>query len=119
MPDDQTIHLDASRKNKRRFIAICFLVIFAAIVLLPIWIVHYPPLLDFPTHVASAFVLAHLHNPNYEFAHYYSAEWAPTPYVSTNVLMVALSRVMPTLIAGKLVFSLGMIGLPLAAWFFL
>lgn len=119
MPDDQSIQSAALRKSKRKLIALVFLLILATIVALPIWNVHYPPLLDFPTHVASAFVLANLHNSNYEFAHYYSAEWAPTPYVSTDVLMVAFSRVMPTLAAGKLVFSLGMIGLPLAAWFFL
>ena len=119
MPEDQATQPAPSRKTSHRKIVLVFLVIVAAMVVLPIWNVHYPPLLDFPTHVASAFVLANLHNPNYEFAHYYSAEWAPTPYVSTNVLMVAFSRVMPTLIAGKLVFSLGMIGLPLATWFFL
>jgi hypothetical protein len=119
MPEEQATQPSPSKKNKHRIVAVIFLVILATTVVLPVWNVHFPPLLDFPTHVAGAFVLANLHNSNYEFARYYSAEWAPTPYVSTNVLMVAFSRVMPTLVAGKLVFSLGMIGLPLAAWFFL
>ncbi len=77
MPDDQVMQPGPPKKTKHRLIALIFLVILAAIVVLPIWNVHYPPLLDFPTHVASAFVLANLHNSNYEFAHYYSAEWAP------------------------------------------
>jgi len=106
-------------KTKHRILTLILLVILAAVVVLPIWSVHYPPLLDFPTHVASTFVLAQLHNSHFEFAHYFAADWAPTPYITTDVLMVAFSRLMPTLIAGKLVFSLGMIGLPLAAWFFL
>jgi hypothetical protein len=119
MPENQVAQSDPRGKISIKVMAFTLVVLLAAIVVLPIWIVHYPPLLDFPTHVASTFVLAQLHNPRYDFACYYAADWAPTPYITTDVLMVAFSRVMPPLIAGKLVFSLGMIGLPLAAWFFL
>jgi len=119
MLENQFAQSGVSDKFPNRLLAFVLIVVLAAIVVLPIWIVHYPPLLDFPTHVASTFVLAQLHNPRYEFARYYGADWAPTPYITTDVLMVAFSRVMSPLIAGKLVFSLGMIGLPLAAWFFL
>jgi hypothetical protein len=119
MPENQIAPSGVPGKTPRQLLAFALVVVLAAIVVLPIWIVHYPPLLDFPTHVASTFVLAQLHNPRYEFARYYAADWAPTPYIITDVLMVAFSRVMSPLIAGKLVFSLGMVGLPLAAWFFL
>jgi len=119
MPENQPPQPGRSNNTQHKLIALAVLLILTTIVVLPIWYVHYPPLLDFPTHVASTFVLAQLHNSHYEFARYYAADWAPTPYITTDVLMVAFSRVMPTLIAGKLVFGLGMIGLPLAAWFFL
>ena len=69
--------------------------------LLPIWIVHFPPLLDFPNHLASSFVLARLHNPSFEFGQWYSANWGLRPYIATDFLMGALGRVMPQLIAGK------------------
>jgi hypothetical protein len=87
--------------------------------LLPIWIVRFPPLLDFPNHLASSFVLARLHNPSFEFGQWYSANWGLRPYIATDFLMGALGRVMPQLIAGKIMLSLGVLGLPLAAWFFL
>ena len=95
------------------------ILILAAMVLLPIWSVHYPPILDFPNHVASSFVLFHLHDSQYNFSQYYRGDWGPTPYITTDFLMGALSRVLPALVAGKLVLSLGALGLPLAAWFFL
>jgi len=119
MSENQPAQPGAPGKTRNKLFIIAALVILAAIVALPMWIVHFPPLLDFPTHVASTFVLAQLHNSHYEFSKYYAADWAPTPYITTDVLMVAFSRVMSPLIAGKLVFTLGMIGLPLAAWFFL
>src|SRR5882724_6695364 len=119
MSENQAAQPGATGRTPNRLLVIAVLVILAAIVALPMWIVHFPPLLDFPTHVASTFVLAQLHNSQYSFSHHYAAEWSPTPYITTDVLMVAFIRVMSPLIAGKLVFTLGMIGLPLAAWFFL
>ena len=100
-------------------IAAAGILILAAMILFPIWSVHYPPILDFPNHLASSFVLFHLHDAQYNFGQYYRGDWGPTPYITTDFLMGALSRVMPALVAGKLVLSLGALGLPLAAWFFL
>lgn len=100
-------------------LASVFLFLFALALLLPIWCVRFPPLLDYPNHLASSFVLAHLHSPQYDFAKYYSAEWGLKPYVTTDFLMGELGRIVPPAAAGKLVLSLGALGLPLAAWFFL
>jgi hypothetical protein len=100
-------------------LAIAILLLSALGLLLPIWSVRYPPLLDYPNHLASSFVLAHLHSPQYDFSRYYSGEWGLKPYITTDFLMGALGRIVPPLAAGKLVLSLGALGLPLAAWFFL
>jgi hypothetical protein len=100
-------------------LASVFLFLFAVALLLPIWCVRFPPLLDYPNHLASSFVLAHLHSPNYDFAKYYSAEWGLKPYITTDFLMGQLGRIFPPAVAGKIVLSLGALGLPLAAWFFL
>lgn len=104
--------------ERKRLKAILFFLLAAAI-LLPIWIVHYPPLLDFPNHLASSFVLAHLHDPAYNFGHEYSGHWGLNPYITTDFVMGQLGRVFPPVVAGKIVLSLGALGLPLAAWFFL
>lgn len=87
--------------------------------LLPIWIVRFPPLLDYPNHLASSFVLARLHNPSFNFGDYYGASWGLKPYIATDFLMDVLGRVMPQIVAGKIVLSTAVLGLPLAAWFFL
>jgi hypothetical protein len=104
---------------RRKWLKAILFVLLAAAILLPIWIVHYPPILDFPNHLASSFVLAHLHDPNYEFGHEYSAHWGLKPYITTDFVMGRLGRIVPPLVAGKLVLSFGALGLPLAAWFFL
>src|SRR5579863_833786 len=104
---------------QRNRLAAASLAVIAATLLLPIWIVRFPPLLDYPNHLASSFVLARLQDSSYDFGQYYSASWGLKPYIATDFLMGALGRVMPQLIAGKIVVSLGVLGLPLAACFFL
>jgi hypothetical protein len=91
----------------------------AASVVMPIWAVPYPPLLDYPNHLASSFVLGHLHDPRFTFGSYYTSNWHAMPYIATDFVMDVLSRILPALIAGKIVLSLGALGTPLAAWFFL
>ena len=95
------------------------LAIFTFVILAPIWSVHYPAILDFPNHVASSFVLARLHDPAYIFGQYYAANWGLKPYITTDFVMMELGRVVPPLVAGKIALSVGALGLPLAAWFFL
>ncbi|MGA7783551.1 MAG: hypothetical protein WB997_02800 [Candidatus Acidiferrales bacterium] len=104
-------------RDKR--VAAALFVLLAAAILLPIWIVHYPSLLDFPNHVASAFVLGHLHDPSYTFGQYYAGQWGLKPYIATDFMMMELAKIVPPLVAGKIVLSLGALGLPLAACFFL
>ena len=42
----------------------------AGVLLLPIWLVEFPPLLDYPNHLAQTFVLAHLNDPNFHFSEF-------------------------------------------------
>jgi hypothetical protein len=116
LPAQQSTVSNIVRQNP---VATAGILVLAAIILVPIWSVHYPPILDFPNHLASSFVLFHLHDAQFNFGEYFRGDWGPTPYITTDFLMGALSRVMPALAAGKLVLSLGALGLPLAAWFFL
>ncbi len=102
----------------KRLVAVVFALVAAAI-LVPIWVVHYPPILDFPNHLASSFVLAHLHDPSYTFGQFYAGQWGLNPYITTDFVLMELGRIVPPLVAGKIVLSIGALGLPLAAWFFL
>ncbi|MGH9773753.1 MAG: hypothetical protein ACRD50_02270, partial [Candidatus Acidiferrales bacterium] len=89
------------------------------ILLLPIWIVKYPPLLDYPNHLASTFVLAHMGDPSFRFAESYKLHWGPYPYLTDILILGALDRIVPPLIAGKIFLSLCVLAFPLAARFFL
>ena len=66
--------------------------IVAATLLLPIWIVAFPPLLDYPNHLARAFVLAHLNDPEFSFRQFYRSDWGPYPYLGMDASLALLAR---------------------------
>ena len=70
------------------------------LLLLPVWIVRYPPLVDYPNHLARYFILAHLKDPNLHLAELYESKWGPYPYVALDLLGVALQRLMPIYVVG-------------------
>lgn len=93
--------------------------IVAATLLLPIWIVAFPPLLDYPNHLARAFVLAHLNDPEFSFRQFYRSDWGPYPYLGMDASLALLARLFPIETAGRVYLSLCVLALPAAAWFFL
>ncbi|HVB34780.1 MAG TPA: hypothetical protein VNJ52_10470 [Patescibacteria group bacterium] len=98
---------------------ILLLLLLAAALLVPIWTVSYPPLVDYPNHLASAFVLAHLKDSAFDFGRYYAADWNTFPYLTMDWILVALQWVVPIDVAGRLLLSLCALSVPAAAWFFL
>lgn len=90
-----------------------------ALLLTPVWRVRYPPLLDYPNHLARAYVTAHLHHPALHFGDYWRAEWRPYPYLTMDLLLIGLHRFQPMETAGRIVISLSLLALPAAAVFFL
>src|ERR1700688_1958120 len=93
--------------------------ILAAPLLAPIWIVAFPPLLDYPNHLARAFVLAHLNDPAFTFSRFYRADWGAYPYLGMDASLAVLGRLFPIETAGRIFLSLCVLALPAAAWFFL
>src|SRR6202166_1968254 len=93
--------------------------ILAAMLLTPIWIVAFPPLLDYPNHLARAFVLAHLNDSHFSFQQFYRADWGAYPYLGMDASLAVLGRVLPIETAGRVYLSLCLLALPAAAWFFL
>ncbi len=102
-----------------RPLALVALALLAAALAAPVWLVEFPPLLDYPNHLAGSFVLAHIHDPQYRFAEWYRADWDLYPYVTMDVVLVLLQRVFPVEVAGKLFLSLTLCSLPCGAFVFL
>jgi hypothetical protein len=59
-----------SLTSNTRILRILLLALIAVALLFPVWLVRYPPLLDYPNHLARSFVLAHLHDPAFHFPSY-------------------------------------------------
>jgi hypothetical protein len=96
------------------------LILVAALaLLLPLWIVRYPPLLDYPDHLARSFIVFHLDDPAYRFRSFYSTEWGPYPYLGMDVSLVGLQHLLPAETAGRLLLSVCVLLLPIAGWWFL
>jgi hypothetical protein len=93
--------------------------VLAAMLLAPIWSVAFPPLLDYPNHLARAFVLAHLNDSHFSFREFYRSDWGAYPYLGMDASLALLSRLFPIETAGRVYLSLCVLALPAAAWFFL
>jgi hypothetical protein len=102
--------------NLLRWVAILVL---AAALLLPIWSVAFPPLLDYPNHLARSFVLVHLTDPAFTFSRFYRADWGAYPYLGMDALLAVLGRLFPIETVGRVFLSLCVLVLPATAWFFL
>jgi hypothetical protein len=94
-------------------------VILAVMLLAPIWMVAFPPLLDYPNHLARSFVLAHLNDPAFTFSRFYRADWGAYPYLGMDASLALLGRLFPIEAAGRVFLSLCALALPAAGWFFL
>ena len=90
----------------------------AVLLVLPLWIVKYPPLLDYPNHLARVFILAHINDPNYQFSQYCTATFGLYPYLTMDVLLIGLMKFFSIFTGGRIILSLCALSVPLAAWFF-
>src|SRR5438045_2832428 len=68
-------------KQHSRLPAIIVACLLAFGLLIPLMLVRELPMLDWPNHLARIFVLQHLGDSAYIFAHYFRADWAAYPYV--------------------------------------
>jgi hypothetical protein len=100
-------------------VRIAIYVIFSFFLLLPIWMVKYPPLIDYPNHLARAFVLHHLNDPSYGFGHFYAPDWGPNPYFLADFLIQIFQRFVGIYTAGRLLLTLCILALPFSIAFFL
>ncbi|MBZ5645469.1 MAG: hypothetical protein LAO19_22145 [Acidobacteriia bacterium] len=86
--------------------------------LAPVWTVRYPILVDYPNHLASAFVLAHLKDATFHFSQFYASDWNAYPYLTMDVILVALQRIMPVEVAGRVLLTICVLSVPAAGFVF-
>ena len=89
-------------------------VMLALALLAPIWYVPYPPLQDYPNHLARAYIALHLHDPATPFARYYALVPYPVPNSLSDLILMAVGALVPLALAGKILLSLLLVGFPLA-----
>ena len=87
--------------------------------ILPFWTVRYPVICDYPNHLARWFVLFHARDQAYQFSSYYTPAWGPLPYISTDLLALALQYFLPIDIAGRLVLTICILSIPVGTLYFL
>jgi hypothetical protein len=74
------------------------------VLLIPLLVVDVPPLLDYPNHLARAFVLASLPiDP--VLAVFYQSHWAIIPNLATDLIAPPLLQVLPVHVVGRLLVA--------------
>jgi hypothetical protein len=84
----------------------------AAILILPIWIVQAPAMPDFPAHLASFHLIA---SGGKLAAKFYRVEWAWLPNLAAELIVPALGKIIPLVVATKLFLSASVLMWALAA----
>jgi len=95
------------------------LFVLCAIGIIPFWSVRYPVVTDYPDHLARWFILFHMKDGAYHFSNLYSPAWGPLPYISPDILAMALQYILPINVIGKCILSLCVILIAYATYFFL
>jgi hypothetical protein len=72
----------------------------AASVCLPIWLVRFPPLVDYPNSLARAYIL--YHSTEEHFNRYYTVSLQPLPYLAMDAVVVPLQVLFDVELAGKI-----------------
>ncbi|MBI4277548.1 MAG: hypothetical protein HY660_03745 [Armatimonadetes bacterium] len=87
----------------------------AVLTLLPLWSVRFPPLQDYPNHLWRIHIIQNYHAWGY--AQHFRLSLIPLPNLLADVLMTALAGVTSVAVAGKIVLSLALVGLPASVFY--
>lgn len=86
---------------------------------IPIWLVPYPPLTDYPKHLLLAKVISEYNNPVFPYSNYFDLHRFPVPNLIFQIGMLFLQKLFDVLIAGKILLTLSMILFPFSIFYFL
>ena len=87
--------------------------------LVPIWLVRYPPLQDYPDWLLQAQILRRLHDPTFSFADHYTLQTVPVPNLGGVALIYLFSLVAPIEVPRKLAMSVYLLALTLSIRYWL
>ena len=93
--------------------------ILSLVAIVPYWTARYLVMIDYPNHLARWFVLFHMKDGAYRFPDLYAPAWGFLPYISVDVLGVALQYFLPINVVGKVILSLGVVLVAFATYYFL
>lgn len=95
--------LEVVDDRRRRLVKIYWLVVLLVVVILivPIWVVTYPGMVDYPNHLARCFILAHF-SDNPVWQQRYSVLHDPLPNLAIDLLVVPLTRIFSVMTSGKI-----------------
>ena len=78
------------------------------VLLAPLAVVDVPPLLDYPNHLARAYVLAH-GQQDAHLSQMYAPHWAVIPNLAVDLILPPLLSIMPVHIAGRLLLAVALV----------
>jgi hypothetical protein len=93
----------ASAAELRTYYAMLLIVFF--VILIPIWMVKYPGMLDYPNHLTRCYILAHYYD-NPVFQQRYVLDYSPLPNLAIDLIVTPLLRFLSLIVAGKVFLSI-------------
>jgi hypothetical protein len=75
-----------------------------AVLAAPLFVIDVPPLLDYPNHLARAFVLASLPDDTV-LARFYAPHWSIIPNLALDIIAPPLIKVLPVHVVGRLLIA--------------
>ncbi len=115
---DQQYGQSGLNSNTPRY-SFWILLLLSVIAVIPFWSVRYPVMADYPNHLARWFVLFHIRDRAYDFSSFYTPAWGLLPYISVDVLAMALQHFFSIYIVGKCILSFGVMLVGLCTYLFL
>jgi hypothetical protein len=88
-----------------------------ALSLLPIWLVKFPPLQDYPYHLLRAHIIANYSNPSFNYNETFTLSFFPVPYILVDYLLLMFNWLFSIQIAGKILLSMYVVLLPWSTFY--
>lgn len=77
-----------------------------AIVCIPLLVCTIPPLVDYPSHLARCYLLAHWNDLDPGYAEFYRPNWAILPNLAVEAVLIPLCKFLPPHVAGRVFLAL-------------
>ncbi len=92
-------------RNRTGLLLLSVFGMLSLISLIPIVLVRFPPLVDYPNHLARMYLLTHLDSANI-LSEFYRIEWAVLPNLAMDLIVPPLTKIFPLDIAGRIFIAI-------------